>query len=192
MKAAGGRQEGQQPLRWDRGGQSGRKRLPRPPLPPPPPHTPSALRFTWGTGGWHRHGESRAGHTQGPGLTLGPRRGDHQAEERGGALPLGRGGVCRSPQLHLQIRRQVQQVGAGLSGPGGGRGGVLQSPRHRIRGYGDGRSVLPQLQIERLKEPRPWIPRGLPPAPRLGQQPSLPLGTCPSRPPPCPKGPPSA
>ncbi|CAG10091.1 unnamed protein product, partial [Tetraodon nigroviridis] len=37
-------------------------------------------------------------------------RRDHQEEERGDPVSAGRGGLRRPPQLHLQIRRQVQQV----------------------------------------------------------------------------------
>lgn len=42
-------------------------------------------------------------------------RRDHQEEERGDPVSAGCGGVRRSPQLHLQIRRQVQQVGENAS-----------------------------------------------------------------------------
>ena len=37
-------------------------------------------------------------------------RSDHQEEEWGDPLPPGRGGLRGPPQLHLQVRRQIQQV----------------------------------------------------------------------------------
>lgn len=52
----------------------------------------------------------------------------HQEKECGGPLSPGGGGVCRSPELHLQIRRQVQQVSDQLTP-------VHQAPAaHRHRG----------------------------------------------------------
>ena len=48
-------------------------------------------------------------------------RSDHQEEEWGDPLPPGRGGLRGPPQLHLQVRRQIQQVSEPAPRAGGCR-----------------------------------------------------------------------